>query len=122
MRKQYSISLRLKSTPNGLLNARSRRQKWIDQGQSLNLYLAEPSGKKLHNMYILGWTKGLKTHYYLRSMGATQIEKSTIDINKRGFQPRWMKNESPSARMEINRDEKPKVPVCNLEEGCESCQ
>ncbi|MBS0626855.1 MAG: ribonucleoside-diphosphate reductase subunit alpha, partial [Verrucomicrobia bacterium] len=74
--------------PEWMIECASRRQKWIDMGQSLNLYLFEPSGKKLHQMYFLAWTKGLKTTYYLRSMAATQIEKSTTDINKRGLQPR----------------------------------
>lgn len=65
-----------------VIEAASRRQKWIDMGQSLNLYQAKPSGKKVSDMYILGWEKGLKTTYYLRSMGATRIEKSTLDITK----------------------------------------
>lgn len=120
IKKQFLTAFEI--DPEWIIECASRRQKWIDQAQSLNLYLAEPSGKKLHNMYMLGWSKGLKTHYYLRSMGATQIEKSTMDINKRGLQPRWMKNESPSSRVQVNRDQEPKVPVCNLEEGCESCQ
>jgi ribonucleoside-diphosphate reductase alpha chain len=59
-----------------LIEAGSRRQKWIDQAQSLNLYMAEPSGKKLDNLYKLAWVRGLKTTYYLRSMGATHMEKS----------------------------------------------
>ncbi len=59
-----------------LVEAASRRQKWIDQGQSLNLYMAEPSGKKLDNLYKLAWVRGLKTTYYLRSLGATAVEKS----------------------------------------------
>lgn len=105
-----------------IIECGARRQKWIDQAQSLNLYLAEPSGKKLHNMYLFAWKKGIKTTYYCRTLGATQIEKSTLDINKRGLQPRWMKNESPSARIQVTRDNEPSVPVCNLEEGCESCQ
>jgi len=98
----------------------SRRQKWIDMGQSLNLYLAQPSGKRLHEMYLLAWKSGLKTTYYLRSLGATQIEKSTTDINKRGLQPRWMKSESASSRIEVKRE--PKPIACSMEEGCESCQ
>ena len=61
-----------------LVEAASRRQKWIDQGQSLNLYMAEPDGKKLDNLYKLAWVRGLKTTYYLRSMGATHVEKSTL--------------------------------------------
>ena len=64
--------------PKWLIEAASRRQKWIDQAQSLNLYLREPSGKKLDTLYKLAWERGLKTTYYLRSMGATNIEKSTI--------------------------------------------
>jgi ribonucleoside-diphosphate reductase alpha chain len=64
--------------PNWLIEAASRRQKWIDQAQSLNLYMAQPSGKKLDNLYRLAWVRGLKTTYYLRSMGATDAEKSTV--------------------------------------------
>ena len=107
--------------PEWVIECAARRQKWIDMGQSLNLYLAEPSGKKLHQMYFLAWEKGLKTTYYLRSLGATQIEKSTVDINKRGLQPRWMKNKSASSNIVVDRAESaPKA--CNLGEACESCQ
>jgi ribonucleoside-diphosphate reductase alpha chain len=65
--------------PRWLVEAGSRRQKWIDQAQSLNLYMSEPSGKKLDNLYKLAWVRGLKTTYYLRSMGATHMEKSATD-------------------------------------------
>jgi ribonucleoside-diphosphate reductase alpha chain len=107
--------------PEWIIECGARRQKWIDMGQSLNLYLAEPSGKKLHQMYLFAWEKGLKTTYYLRSLGATQIEKSTVDINKRGLQPRWMKNKSASSNIVVERSEdKPKA--CTLGEACESCQ
>ncbi len=61
-----------------LVEAGARRQKWIDQGQSLNLYMAEPSGKKLDNLYKLAWVRGLKTTYYLRSIGATGAEKTSV--------------------------------------------
>lgn len=64
--------------PRWLVEAASRRQKWIDQAQSLNLYMAEPSGKKLDTLYRMAWLRGLKTTYYLRSLGATNAEKSTI--------------------------------------------
>lgn len=64
--------------PTWLVEAGSRRQKWIDQSQSLNLYMAKPSGKKLDELYRLAWKRGLKTTYYLRSQGATNTEKSTI--------------------------------------------
>ena len=103
-----------------LIECGSRRQKWIDMGQSMNLFLAEPSGKKLHEMYFAAWKKGVKTTYYLRALAATTIEKSTTDINKRGIQPRWMKNKSASSRVAVDR--KPTPQVCNMEEGCESCQ
>ncbi|MEQ1528540.1 MAG: ribonucleoside-diphosphate reductase subunit alpha, partial [Methylococcales bacterium] len=63
--------------PTWLVEAAARRQKWIDQAQSLNLYFAVPSGKKLHDTYLLAWQRGLKTTYYLRSLGATSAEKST---------------------------------------------
>jgi len=64
--------------PKWLIEAASRRQKWIDQGQSLNLYLSAPSGKKLDVLYRTAWLRGLKTTYYLRSLGATDAEKSTV--------------------------------------------
>jgi ribonucleoside-diphosphate reductase alpha chain len=61
-----------------LVEAAARRQKWIDQSQSLNLYIANPSGKKLDALYRLAWNRGLKTTYYLRSRSATHVEKSTL--------------------------------------------
>ena len=64
--------------PKWIIESASRRQKWIDQSQSLNLYINEPNGKKLDVMYRMAWLKGLKTTYYLRSKGATTAEKSTI--------------------------------------------
>ncbi|WP_348663027.1 ribonucleoside-diphosphate reductase subunit alpha [Chlamydia vaughanii] len=106
--------------PEWLIECASRRQKWIDMGQSLNLYLSEPNGKKLSAMYLTAWKKGLKTTYYLRSSAATSVEKSFTDINKRGVQPRWMKNKSASTGIVIERTRE--IPVCSLEEGCESCQ
>jgi ribonucleoside-diphosphate reductase alpha chain len=64
--------------PKWLVEAAARRQKWIDQAQSLNLYMAEPSGRKLDDLYRLAWRRGLKTTYYLRTLGATAAEKATI--------------------------------------------
>ncbi|MFC7342815.1 ribonucleoside-diphosphate reductase subunit alpha [Saccharopolyspora griseoalba] len=64
--------------PRWLVEAAARRQKWIDQAQSLNLYLARPSGRELDQLYRLAWRKGLKTTYYLRSSSATHVEKSTL--------------------------------------------
>ncbi|MBU3576824.1 ribonucleoside-diphosphate reductase subunit alpha [Polynucleobacter sp. UK-Kesae-W10] len=64
--------------PSWLVEAASRRQKWIDQAQSLNIYMAGASGKKLDDTYKLAWLRGLKTTYYLRTMAATHVEKSTV--------------------------------------------
>ncbi len=105
--------------PKWIIRCASRRQKWIDMGQSLNLYLGQPSGRKLDEMYRYAWQTGLKTTYYLRSLGATQVEKSTVDINKYGIQPRWMKNASSSA--DITRQ--PEVQACSIDDpDCEACQ
>jgi ribonucleoside-diphosphate reductase alpha chain len=106
----------------------SRRQKWIDQGQSLNLYLANPTGKQLQETYMTAWKAGLKTTYYLRTTAATQVEKSTLDVNRWGIQPRWMKNQSASSNITIQRTLEPEVIytdkplVCSMDEDCEACQ
>jgi ribonucleoside-diphosphate reductase alpha chain len=76
IKERYATAFEI--DPAWLVEAASRRQKWIDQAQSLNLYMAQPSGKKLDQLYRLAWLRGLKTTYYLRSMGATNTEKSTI--------------------------------------------
>jgi ribonucleoside-diphosphate reductase alpha chain len=76
LKKIYATAFEIE--PRWLVDAASRRQKWIDQAQSLNLYMAEPSGKKLDVLYRMAWLRGLKTTYYLRSMGATNTEKATI--------------------------------------------
>ncbi|UZD65757.1 ribonucleoside-diphosphate reductase subunit alpha [Marinobacter sp. AN1] len=81
-----------------LVEAAARRQKWLDQAQSLNLYMAEPNGRKLDELYQLAWERGLKTTYYLRSLGATGAEKTT-----------------PVAA--------PQPQVCSIDEpDCEACQ
>jgi ribonucleoside-diphosphate reductase alpha chain len=64
--------------PTWLVEAAARRQKWIDQSQSLNLYIREPNGRQLDALYRLAWKRGLKTTYYLRSRSATHVEKSTL--------------------------------------------
>jgi ribonucleoside-diphosphate reductase alpha chain len=90
-----------------LVEAGSRRQKWIDQSQSLNLYMAQASGKKLDELYRLIWLKGLKTSYYLRTMGATHTEKATLE-----------KSHLNSVQMDTATG-----PACSiLDPGCESCQ
>lgn len=99
-----------------IIRCAAHRQKWIDMGQSLNLYIAQASGPMLDKMYRMAWKMGLKTTYYCRSRAATQVEKSTLDVNKYGIQPKWMKNKSASSEIEINRNS------CSLDKECESCQ
>ena len=109
-----------------LIEAASRRQKWIDQAQSLNLYLAEPSGKKLDNLYKFAWVRGLKTTYYLRTMGATHVEKSTAFDGKLNA----VKNESTAAvniatMAVLSSDIRLEggAKVCSIDDPtCEACQ
>ena len=102
--------------PRWLVEAAARRQKWIDQGQSLNLYMSEPSGSKLDSLYKLAWVRGLKTTYYLRSMGATHVEKSTMDT-ARGSKLNAVKN----TEQEAAGSTAPKA--CSiLDPDCEACQ
>jgi len=106
MKQLYATAFEI--DPRWLVEAASRRQKWIDQAQSLNLYMAEPSGKKLDNLYKLAWVRGLKTTYYLRSLGATHMEKNTAKI-------------STTDTLSNQDDEAPKV--CSiLDPDCEACQ
>ena len=102
--------------PRWLVEAASRRQKWIDQAQSLNLYMAEPSGTKLDNLYKLAWVRGLKTTYYLRSMGATHVEKSTMVSNQA--------NQLSAVSGTYSSTADTSVPsVCSiLDPDCEACQ
>jgi ribonucleoside-diphosphate reductase alpha chain len=76
LKKLYATAFEVE--PVWLIEAGARRQKWIDQAQSLNIYMAGASGKKLDETYKLAWTRGLKTTYYLRTIGATHAEKSTV--------------------------------------------
>ncbi len=100
-----------------LVEAASRRQKWLDQGQSLNLYMSEPNGQKLDALYKLAWVRGLKTTYYLRSMGATHVEKSTMD-SSRGTGLNAVGNDQGVAAI---GSEAPKA--CSiLDPDCEACQ
>ena len=76
VRSLYATSFEI--DPKWLVECAARRQKWIDQSQSLNIYMAGASGKKLDEVYKLAWVRGLKTTYYLRTLGATSAEKSTV--------------------------------------------
>ena len=75
LRDLYATAFEVDTT--WVIEGASRRQKWIDQAQSLNIYMAGASGKKLDETYKLAWIRGLKTTYYLRTLGATSAEKST---------------------------------------------
>ena len=102
-----------------LVEAASRRQKWIDQGQSLNLYMSEPNGQKLDSLYKLAWVRGLKTTYYLRSMGATHVEKSTMD-SSRSSALNAVQNTTDSASA-VTGSQAPKA--CSiLDPDCDACQ
>ena len=100
-----------------LIDAAARRQKWIDMGQSLNLYIQAPNGKKLHEMYMYAWKTGLKTTYYLRSLGASKIEKSTINTNERN-------NVAPVTTVQAEASSRQYEPqMCSIDNpDCESCQ
>jgi len=104
LKNRYATSFEI--DPIWLVDAASRRQKWIDQAQSLNVYMAQPSGKKLDQLYMHAWIRGLKTTYYLRSLGATNAEKSTI---------------TDGALNAVKINDEPKV--CSiLDPDCEACQ
>ncbi len=94
--------------PRWIVDAASRRQKWIDQAQSLNLYVAGADGKKLDIMYRMAWLRGLKTTYYLRSLAATSTEKSTI---------------SDSSLNKVSSGPAPTPAACSIDDpDCEACQ
>ncbi len=95
--------------PRWLVDAAGRRQKWIDQSQSLNLYIAEPSGRKLDITYRMAWLRGLKTTYYLRTLSATSTEKSTLER---------------STLNAVEADaQAPAVAACAIDDpDCEACQ
>jgi ribonucleoside-diphosphate reductase alpha chain len=80
VRALYATSFEIE--PKWLVECAARRQKWIDQSQSLNIYMAGASGKKLDETYKLAWLRGLKTTYYLRTLGATHAEKSTVTTSQ----------------------------------------
>ncbi len=101
-----------------IIEAASRRQKWIDMGQSLNLYQANPSGKKISEMYMFAWEKGLKTTYYLRSMGATRIEKSTLDVTKYANVVGSRQRDEKGHIIDASAHKQTAEPI----QDCESCQ
>ena len=117
--------------PRWLVDAASRRQKWIDQAQSLNLYIAGASGRKLDVTYRMAWLRGLKTTYYLRSLGATSAEKSTLDRSKLNAVSATQADTTAAAQAptEVDMDSvtaggPAEVPLaCSIDDpDCEACQ
>ncbi|NOJ46925.1 ribonucleoside-diphosphate reductase subunit alpha [Bradyrhizobium archetypum] len=111
-----------------LIEAASRRQKWIDQSQSLNLYIANPSGKKLDALYRLAWARGLKTTYYLRSRSATHVEKSTLrgtdgKLNAVAAAPVLSASAAIIVPSEVTAPDLSRAVACSIDNPeCEACQ
>ena len=116
-----------------LVEAASRRQKWIDQAQSLNIYMAGASGKKLDDTYKLAWLRGLKTTYYLRTMSATHAEKSTVKAGKMNAVASGNTDDTGSmnaldaaaatAHAQLNASPATDIKFCAIDDpGCEACQ
>ena len=106
-----------------VIAAAARRQKWIDQSQSVNLFLGTPDLKNLSHMYRAAWRQGLKTTYYLRTLGASNIEKATVDL-KQAKPLADAPSDEPSPKKEYTEAEK---KACSIQamlngEECESCQ
>ena len=111
-----------------IVDAASRRQKWIDQAQSLNLYIAGASGKKLDVTYRMAWYRGLKTTYYLRALAATSTEKSTVNTGKlnavsNGGIDEGLLSAPSKAPAEMSAGPAPVPKACAIDEpDCEACQ
>jgi ribonucleoside-diphosphate reductase alpha chain len=118
-----------------LVEAAARRQKWIDQGQSLNIYMAGASGKKLDDTYKLAWIRGLKTTYYLRTMSATHVEKSTVAAGRMNAvsssseahvpEPAMSALDAAAAAAKLQMASGPATDIrfCGVDDPtCESCQ
>ena len=118
--------------PQWLVEAAARRQKWIDQAQSLNIYMAGASGKKLDDTYKLAWLRGLKTTYYLRTSSATQAEKSTVQSGRLNAVPSnddgatrmsALDAAAASARAQMDAEPATDIKFCAIDDpGCEACQ
>lgn len=120
--------------PEWLVNVTAQRGQWIDQSQSHNVFMKGVSGKKLHKIYIAAWQAGLKTMYYLRTLGATQIEKSTLDAKKFGYTQKRVYQSAESERAAKraaskledadSQDQQVTVRACSLSQDpdCDVCQ
>ena len=118
-----------------LVEAAARRQKWIDQAQSLNIYMAGASGKKLDDTYKLAWVRGLKTTYYLRTMSATHAEKSTVAAGRLnavssgsatqggGSAVSALDKVAAAAQMQLSAEAATDIKFCGVDDPtCEACQ
>ncbi len=117
--------------PTWLVEAASRRQKWIDQAQSLNIYMAGASGKKLDETYKLAWLRGLKTTYYLRTSSAQQVEKSTVQAGSHNAVSSGsaaggmsaLEAAAAAAQAQMNAIPATDIKFCGVDDPtCESCQ
>jgi ribonucleoside-diphosphate reductase alpha chain len=126
----YATAFEVETT--WLVEAAARRQKWIDQAQSLNIYMAGASGKKLDDTYKLAWLRGLKTTYYLRTSSATQVEKSTVQsgshnaVSSSGAPSGGisaMEVAAAQAQAEMSASPATDIQFCAIDDpGCEACQ
>jgi ribonucleoside-diphosphate reductase alpha chain len=115
LRRLYATAFEI--DPAWLVEAAARRQKWIDQSQSLNIYIPNASGKKLDDTYKLAWMRGLKTTYYLRSLGATHAEKSTVSAGQLNAVP------TDASGVGVLAPEPAAPKICSIDTPeCESCQ
>lgn len=126
LRRLYATAFEVE--PTWIVECAARRQKWIDQAQSLNIYMAGASGKKLDETYKLAWLRGLKTTYYLRTMGATSVEKSTLSTGQHNAVPvsgglaaaSQAVAAAPAAPAALPGSD---VQLCSIDNpDCESCQ
>ena len=119
IKKLFSTAFEVE--PKYIVEAASRRQKWIDQAQSLNLYINNANGKKLDLTYRMAWYSGLKTTYYLRSIAATTTEKSTV--NQGNLNAVSAKEEDASGTPQELGTPAPIPAICSLDDpDCEACQ
>ncbi len=121
----YATAFEVETT--WLVEAAARRQKWIDQAQSLNIYMAGASGKKLDDTYKLAWTRGLKTTYYLRTQSATHAEKSTVQSGRLNAVSSGGSSaiEAAAAQAQLAMASTPATDIkfCAIDDpGCEACQ
>tara|TARA_E500000178_G_scaffold141659_1_gene141267 strand:+ start:1400 stop:4672 length:3273 start_codon:yes stop_codon:yes gene_type:complete len=123
IKKKYSTAFDV--SYEYVIAAAARRQKWIDQSQSVNLFLGSPNLKTLSHMYRDAWRKGLKTTYYLRTLGASNIEKATVTMKQvEKSQPGLPVDASEASPQQFTEDEK---KACSIQamlngEECETCQ